>query len=428
MAKFSDLQLRPSTRDLLQGQVDDFVGAGPLRYSRATPAPFNLWGYIQDAGNKTTGQDLTKEAVTTSKVLPVDEETISQERLNYINQPEYKDIQMMLEEQGRRANADYEAAKAIEAPINWRQAAEAADMWLGTDNARRMTQGQEDIRPTLLSRAKNAGEKLMQMRMSQQAGVLDYLNKRRDALAGKEQVVKLTEEKAGSSFTPKDVIDAYAAIEKARQADEKINNDRLKILFGEKPGKAGKTYNPDKDLEKHQKRMEGIEDLLTTYNILDTTLGGIDKLDSKKDIPGVGALVNILPSRLLSDKGSEIRQTFADLKNQVIYAKSGKQINEQEYRRLSTALGSANLDNEREFVNALKRFGIEIKAIMKQREAAVKGVHPEVLDLYKKGGGSVSSDFIPPTEKLGPASNQKGLSANELKELEELEKRFGGKP
>jgi hypothetical protein len=179
-------------------------------------------------------------------------------------------------------------------------------------------------------------------------------------------------------------------------------------------GGSKKGYDPTRDLEKHQKRMEGLQGLLTTYQDLDGLLGGIENWDGKADIPGIG-MTGKVPSALLSKKGSDIQQTYADLKNQLLYMRSGKQINEQEFRRLSVALGSSATGTDREFANALVRFGKELKDVMKQKEAAVRGA-PQgsmVMDLYKKGGGTLSDDFVPPSERKPTKEPKKKMSYEE---------------
>lgn len=182
-------------------------------------------------------------------------------------------------------------------------------------------------------------------------------------------------------------------------------------------------------VEKHQKRMEPIQGMLTSYNYLDKLVGGFENA-KVRDIPGVGS-ERYLPMGLQSERGSEIKQAYEDLKNQLLYARSGKAINESEYQRLSLALGSSYFSTDREFIEAMNRFGNEMKDVMRQKEAAIRSVNPEVLKLYKQGGGSLSDDFTPPlarrakTSPAGPkAPAKKDRSKMTDAELEaELSKR-----
>lgn len=178
----------------------------------------------------------------------------------------------------------------------------------------------------------------------------------------------------------------------------------------EKTGRAGPNLNTL--VEKHQKRMADLEGTRVTMNVLDELIGGMDNWKGQ-DIPGVGA-TGRFPSLMLTDKGKDIQQTYSDLKNQVLNMRSGKQINEQEYRRLSNALGSGLTGDDHTFVNALKRFRKELESVMRQREAAVKGtaVGPEVLRQYKAGGGTLSEDAFP---KTAPPPATKAMSFEEWK-------------
>lgn len=167
-------------------------------------------------------------------------------------------------------------------------------------------------------------------------------------------------------------------------------------------------------LKEHQKRMQDLQPLEGAYASLTGAIdkaipGGLANWDGKSDIPGVGATGH-LPSFLLSGKGSEIQRAHQELQNAIIYATSGKQINESEGRRLSLALGAGITGGDREFLQGILNYGKEYKNIMRQREAAVRGlpgVGDQVMKLYKAGGGGLSDDFHPP-EWTPPAARGKG--------------------
>lgn len=178
---------------------------------------------------------------------------------------------------------------------------------------------------------------------------------------------------------------------------------------------AGKVYDPGKDLKDHQKRMEALEGMRSVYDRLNAMTNGFT------NGKGTGIFSRYAPLSWQSGDAAEIQSAYKDLQNQIIYATSGKQINEAEARRLKQALGDSALSGPREFAIAMQRYGVTLKDIMKQKEGAIKGLHPEVLQMYKNGGGTLSEDFTPPAKKApggagkspNPAPNGGGEKSKE---------------
>jgi hypothetical protein len=163
----------------------------------------------------------------------------------------------------------------------------------------------------------------------------------------------------------------------------------------------GKPYDPTMDVGRLQKALEPLTGFGTSYKYLDSLIakvipGGIDAWKKGKEIPGIGPGKELLfrtYPKAMSPEGREIVQAYMNLQDDLLRAKSGAQINESEFRRLKSTLGSGITAGPEEFVNAMKRFRSTLADVMKQREARIKGVRPEVVDYYKKGGGETSDQF-----------------------------------
>jgi hypothetical protein len=172
--------------------------------------------------------------------------------------------------------------------------------------------------------------------------------------------------------------------------------------------------------------------LIQNFKDLDETIGGFENW-TQEDIPGVG-LTGKFPLFALSDKGSEISELVTGLRNQLLYLRSGAQINEQEFQRLSRSLGAVTFASDRDLIQGLKNFKSEMKGVFLARSAGFK---PEIVDLYRSQGGP-SVDLIdtigksPPTEtsvikpsaagaaqvgqvKIPSEAELRGMSTEELK-------------
>jgi hypothetical protein len=109
-----------------------------------------------------------------------------------------------------------------------------------------------------------------------------------------------------------------------------------------------------------------------------------------------------------SPEASNFYQTLQDLKNQIIYLRSGKQINEEEYKRLQEAMPSEYKDDSI-FLANLENFERTFNSIMENRsqafgQAGFRNPPPEPAN------GSISST----------PSNAGGLSPEKLARLQEL--------
>jgi len=122
--------------------------------------------------------------------------------------------------------------------------------------------------------------------------------------------------------------------------------------------------------------------LVTQFNKLDKELGGIDNWKGK-DIPGSGA-TGWAPLFALSSKGSVNKELITGIQNELLYLKSGAQINEQEYKRLTQAIGGGLMSSDRDRINGLKTFRDVLQNIFQSRQASFP---KEVVDAYVSRGG-----------------------------------------
>lgn len=230
---------------------------------------------------------------------------------------------------------------------------------------------------------------------------------------------------------------------KARKVGDEYEKIIEKIMIGNRlgtedpnrPRGGGKPKDLTDELGKHEKRIRELEPLNAAFNDIDTALKGagigIDTWTKDQDVPGIGA-TGIAPRFALSDEGSAVRAAWTNLNNAIIYATTGKQINESEARRLSTALGKGATD--REMIQGLRRYRTALADLAKQREAVYAATKPEVLRAWRDGGGMTSDQILnmgrgaqganaaaPP-----PAGSSSGMSSEERrKEIAKIKRRLG---
>jgi hypothetical protein len=187
-----------------------------------------------------------------------------------------------------------------------------------------------------------------------------------------------------------------------------------------KAGGNWKPYDPNRDVQKLSEKLGPLGELWSSYEYLDKLVGGVDNWKPGKNIPGVGGLNNTFLGNLNPDpKSREIRGAYSDLKNKLLYAQSGKQINEQEFRRLSAALGDMGaFTKDSDLVKAMQRFRVELKEVAQQREAGF-GTHPEVKQILRQSGGFGSHQV--PDKAVAPAKNPAGKKDRSKMTLQELE-------
>ncbi len=102
------------------------------------------------------------------------------------------------------------------------------------------------------------------------------------------------------------------------------------------------------------------------------------------DVPGIGAITNVLPDWAVSSEGKDVRESMQAVANIVLSARSGAAVTDQELRRLarelSNSLGSSAADMQRAYAKFRDRFE-QVKA------NAAAGVSDDVKAVYEERGG-----------------------------------------
>ena len=127
----------------------------------------------------------------------------------------------------------------------------------------------------------------------------------------------------------------------------------------------------------------------------------------------------------LPEGATKERLAFQELANVKIYDSSGKQINEQEMKRLLSALGLQGITNPGEIINALGQMGMTVLEKQKQVSA---GAEPEALQKFKQRGGLAGYETLPELMYKGQVPGQAPVSPKdaERKRLEELRAKARG--
>jgi hypothetical protein len=257
--------------------------------------------------------------------------------------------------------------------------------------------------------AANAGPSPMQQRKT----LLDMTGKYQDDQRDLSKNIFDAIGKQRSGSTVQSLADTVALSNLLRDMNKDSAVDPRKFEKG-----GGKGYDPTKDVKELGKSLAPMAPTLNTLNKLDQLIGGIDNWKGQ-NIPGAGFMGRMAPSFMLSDKASQVQQTYRELQEELLKLYNGARITPPEYQRLSQALGANATGGDREFVNGLKRFRDEFKDVMAQKEAPFRGTHPEVIQLYKKGGGNTSDTVFANSPKAPPSTGPK--RTKELKDMTDAE-------
>lgn len=171
-------------------------------------------------------------------------------------------------------------------------------------------------------------------------------------------------------------------------------------------------YDPQKinsDVQKLGDDVGGFAGVTSIYKRIDDLVGGLNKW-SGQEIPGTG-LTGLVPEPLLSEKGRELRQLVQSLMNEQIYEKSGAAINNQEFYRLSQALGANPFSSDQALVSGMKNWARTLEQIMSQRE---KKYRPEVREVWDRRGGLTAEKWA---KMIGGGGGVAPKSNKELKNM-----------
>lgn len=190
---------------------------------------------------------------------------------------------------------------------------------------------------------------------------------------------------------------------------------KAQLMFGLGQTKAAEKaqVKVDDDAQKLEKRIgdmtPGIKYRLEE---LDKAVGGIENVESKESLPGVGPLAGLAPDVMLSDQGSVIRQHARGLVADLIKLQSGTAASEKEVDRKMEELGMGAGSKEVSFRRGILNVRNQLVQKLKSTEAAFK---PEVVEAFRSRGG-VTHDVV----------GAIGKKDKDRERLEALRKKFGG--
>lgn len=162
--------------------------------------------------------------------------------------------------------------------------------------------------------------------------------------------------------------------------------------------------------ERSRKAIQDIEDRATkagTAQIVPGLQRGEEAIPglftSEKNVPlkSVGGIKTLAPDfavPLLEKAGimpkgaSKERTALQELKNVKIYDSSGKQINENEMKRIETAMGLKGIFGAEEIIPALRQMGYT--TLEKQKQVSA-GAEPRALEEFKRRGGLAGHKDLP---------------------------------
>ena len=103
-----------------------------------------------------------------------------------------------------------------------------------------------------------------------------------------------------------------------------------------------------------------------------------------EDLPGFGRVPSLLPNVAISEKGEELRQEVAGLRNAILKARSGAAITPQEATRLLEEIGSSAFASEQR----LRQGVANARSLLNSKIQNIKGsVSPEALQVYSERSG-----------------------------------------
>lgn len=155
--------------------------------------------------------------------------------------------------------------------------------------------------------------------------------------------------------------------------------------------------------------MKEIESYLS--DAYDTTL---DDRDNVPDIEGIGVMGGFRPDALTDSGDVSFRQNIQSLANQLLKARSGAAVTDQEYRRFLREVGSGNFSTEKDLFQGLRKMREDIK--MQTRNAA-KVYGEDTFNLYKERTGVELYDETTPQKKQSKKITEDDIDNMSIEEL-----------
>jgi hypothetical protein len=163
-----------------------------------------------------------------------------------------------------------------------------------------------------------------------------------------------------------------------------INDARLRELTQVTKDNAASTRKEAADEKAVTKfadtlQKEGIPEIESALSMAEGAVGRY----KDKPIPGVGRVAGLLPAAMLTDEGSDVRQSIAQIRNIVLQARSGAAVTDQELRRMVEELGTGAQSDD-----ALRRGLVKLRNRFELVKAnAAAGVSDTVKGTYEDRGG-----------------------------------------
>lgn len=134
---------------------------------------------------------------------------------------------------------------------------------------------------------------------------------------------------------------------------------------------------------------EGIPEIETALSGVENVFKRYQTRDAKGniiqgDVPGIGAVKNVLPSAVMSEEGKDVRQALASVRNIVLSARSGAAVTDQELRRLIEEIGTGAGMSVNDISKGLAKIRARLESI---KTNAAAGVSDDVLNAYRERGG-----------------------------------------
>lgn len=113
-------------------------------------------------------------------------------------------------------------------------------------------------------------------------------------------------------------------------------------------------------------------------------------INGKEDVPGIGPVVSALPEFMLSQEGTDVRQSALRLYRNIVRAESGQTVTPQEAASALEAMGMGAGKSEGAWRSGMAALARRAQAALRNTEA---GFTPEVVLERARRGGTTSKDI-----------------------------------
>jgi hypothetical protein len=200
----------------------------------------------------------------------------------------------------------------------------------------------------------------------------------------------------------------WARLQEMKEGRELAREDRLEAK--KRQGEIRQEQVLDINTQKLAKDLSGAQDLLNSYQILESELGSplenydasgeILKKDGKPvDLPGV-SIPGVGRTSFYSDKAQRLSSAAERIFNVTLKDRSGAAVTTPEMDRLRNEYMSGRFNTETQLIKAMQNYKQAALTALKNKEA---GYSPDVLKNYAEAGGVTSGTFQNKKEQtVGP--------------------------